>query len=53
MSALYDECDLVLELRAAGEPYLDQSTEVTMSLAEAKRGLVVGCLDNATEDDRW
>jgi len=51
MRAPHYECYLVLELEAMREAYLDQWAEMAMSLAEAECVLVVGCLDNATEDD--
>ena len=53
MGAPYNECDFVLELWAVRESYLDQSAEVTVGVGEAECGLVVGCLDNATEDSGW
>ena len=51
MGALYHKGYFVLEFGAVREAYFDKSAEVTMGLAEAECGLVVGCLDNATEDD--
>lgn len=53
MRAPHYECYLVLELEAMREAYFDQWAEMAMSLAEAECGLVVGCLDNATEDSGW